>query len=253
MVLLLVVFTINLNGMTKNAVASDFQIYQLLSTIKPEDSFYLPRELMQIISVNAYHIEELHCYQEYGKCVDGVAHLLQFIKTRAIAHEDSASTVYIIKKCLAYSGKSLLNMRGIYNETVFHTIMVKPIGTEENFNYSFDVLCQIADNNIADILCVQNDLFNTPWVHAVFYARTEAIKKFITIAQDNQLKLTSTGYHDILLCIARTKKSKLAEWSNDPAYEKCVPRYQDEITQLHIIIELLKPHTKEYGEFSSSS
>ena len=113
--------------MIEKKVASDLQIYQLLSSIETDSPFYLPHDLMQTISINAHRITMLRCYKKYGAYLNSASSLLYFIKTQAEAEIDSTSTVNILKTCFAYGEKSLCTIKNKSGETAFHAMVEEPI------------------------------------------------------------------------------------------------------------------------------
>ena len=114
-----------MTAMLEEIVASDFQIYQLLSAATKDNiECYLPDEVTQIIALNAYEITELRCYEEYGACVvspDGCP--LKFIYDSLGNCMGHTEIVNILRTCLRYCGKSLAEIKCFQNRTVLHRII----------------------------------------------------------------------------------------------------------------------------------
>ena len=69
-----------MTAMLEKPVASDFQIYQLLSAAtKDNPELYLPDDVIKIIATNAYEIS-IECYQKYGACLNDPDAVLGFIE-----------------------------------------------------------------------------------------------------------------------------------------------------------------------------
>ncbi len=231
--------------MIEKQVASDFQIYQLLSAIKNETHpFYLPDDLVKTIAIKAHNITTLRCYKKYGACLESIDSLLYFIGTQAEA--DTASTVHILKTCLAYSGKSLGSIKNTVHETVFHIVTNEPffehLSAKADLNYYIDVLCQVAGEDLVDVLCVQDCGRLTALQHTIYYTRPELVKKFIALAGNRKLELLYVKNNGTALDLAKTRKEYFLEWISMPEYAACVFKYWAQIDDLNIVIELLEPY-----------
>lgn len=235
--------------MIEKKVASDLQIYQLLSSIKTDSPFYLPQDLTQSISINAHRITILRCYKKYGAYLNSASSLLHFIKTQAEAEIDSTSTVNILKTCFAYGEKSLCTIKNKSGETAFHAMVEEPdygyLKTNEIFNYCMDVLCQVAGEDIVKILRIQDCEELTAWQHAIYFAHSEVVKKFITISGDRKEELIFMNINGTALDLARLRREYLLTWISMPEYSTCVFKYWTQINELNIIIELLESYYKK--------
>jgi hypothetical protein len=240
------VSSVNNHGMIKNPEASDFQLHKLLSSLQPDSPFYLPYELIQTIVTKAHAITEYRCYQEYGTCLKDVRSLLNFIKTKAEAGEDSASTVNIVKTCLDYSGKELCSIQNKLKETVFHEALKKSsykhLKKNGAFDYCINVLCQAAGEDLVNLLSIKDDDGLTPWQHAVYNNYSKVVKKFIELAGDRKLELISMKNDGTALDLARLGREDLLDWISNPQYTSCVFKYWAQINELNIIIALLESY-----------
>ncbi len=145
-------------------LASDVQIYQFISSAaKNNPDFYLPSDLVHVITVKTH---EIICYEKHGKCLKDVSSFLKFITKQAEAGIDSEFTTHILKICLDYdenSSYALYVINGTYQRalclaiyTSFGSNMIvdrKFLEKYKNTNcYIVDVLCQIAGNDLINIL-----------------------------------------------------------------------------------------------------
>jgi hypothetical protein len=181
----------------QKSATSDFQIYQLLScATKNDPQFYLPNELVHAIATTTCEITkekrrcyEVSCYSRYGICVCSVETLVHFIKKRAESAIDIQSTVDVLKICLRYSDRSLSTIQQPFNrKTALHEVV--ELGLTD---YYIDVLCQAAGEDLIDFLCAQNQFGQTALHIATLNINKHVVEKFINIAQDRALELTSTG------------------------------------------------------------
>jgi hypothetical protein len=189
----------------KKIVASDEQLYQLLSAgIENDSQFYLPKELIQAITINAHTITEWHYYEEHGACLDNADDLITFIQNQARDQVDIKSTVNIIKACLNSSGKSLCTIYqkidpefDTYNYTALHVIARFPRRnlSIKYSDYCINALCLAAGNNMMDFLCAQDSVGLTALHHAAAFTHYNDIKTFITIAGDKAFELISIQDH----------------------------------------------------------
>lgn len=248
--IIFVSLTCNLNnyGMIKKAEASAFQLYQLLPSFKIDSPFYLPYELIQIITINAHNIEEYCCYKEHGACLKSVGSLLKFIKIKAEAGEDSTYTVNILKTCLDYSGKALCTIKNTLEETVFHKALkryaYKHLKKNGTFDYCINVLCLAAGEDLVNILSIQDCEGLTAWQHAVYHNYSKVVKKFITLAGDRKLELIAMNNYGTALDLARIGREDLLTWISTPEYTSSVFKYWAQINELNIIIDLLESYYK---------
>ena len=79
-----------MTAMLEKPVASDFQIYQLLSAVTKDNNpeAYLPDDVTKIIMTHVREItKELckECYQKYGECLDSPRAVLDLFKTTSLA------------------------------------------------------------------------------------------------------------------------------------------------------------------------
>ena len=111
-----------MTAMLEKPVASDLQIYQLLSAItKDNPQLCLPHEVTQIITLNACEItEEERCYEKYRKCLFSPGTVLNFIEDSLNKSMSHTYIVNILKTCLRYSRKSLSEIKSDEGHTVLH-------------------------------------------------------------------------------------------------------------------------------------
>ena len=234
---LILLGSVNTHCMFEKTPASDLQIYQLLKVAEQNTPLYLPTDIIQGIMRKAHEITELR----FRKRFDRIGYLLHFINTRPTTEK---LTIHIIQTCLAKHDQSLATFKHPTKETALHMVMGQPMH-EEDFNYCFNILCQVAGDDMMTILPLRDCCNWTSWHLAAHHAHSEAIKKFNTIAREKCLSLTALGYDSKVLYIAKAKSSQLSKWIADNPGSKCSPRYRHEIDQLQIIIELLEAYFKE--------
>jgi len=237
------------DGQEQTPPASDLQIYQLLSSIKTDSPFYLPQELVQTITIHAHTNTTLCCYEKHKACVDDIKSLLCFIKSQAEDGIESTFTANIVQICLAYSGKSLCTIRNRLGETAFHTAIEDPhygqLKTKKQLLYCIDVLCQAAGKDIFQLLYMEDNEGFTAWQHAIYFARSAIVKKFITRAGDRISELILMHNNYTALDAAHYKRDSLLTWISTLQYTGNVFKYWEQINELNIIIELLKPYYKK--------
>lgn len=243
-------------------VASDGQIYQLLSTAEFTNQFQLPSELIQTIAVNAHKITGLRCYQEHGSCLDSVNSLLDFITSNVENDVSIESTVNILKTCLSYSGKLLSTIKHPNDSTVslgsgataLHATVFKYCEDNKlaNLQYGINVLCQAAGKDCINFLCAQNSTEMTALNFAVLLAKDDLVKKLIVFAGDQASALVSKKAANFTaLDLAKMKSDTLLFSVSKPRDMEEVFSNLDKLNRLQIIIELLKKYENTTGEKQS--
>ena len=113
-----------MTAMLEESVASDLQIYQLLSAATKDNiECYLPDEVTQIIATTACEItEELRaeCYEKYRSHLGSPGIVLSFIEDSFKKFMSHTVIVNILKTCLRHSGKSLSDIQYFEETTVLH-------------------------------------------------------------------------------------------------------------------------------------
>lgn len=159
-------FTIKLNAMESKAMmamlegsaASDVQVYQLLSFVEESNNeFYLPKELIQIIAINAHKITEqlcMWCYKRDGSCVEYPINSLNLIRRglyQSVSHTMIANT---LKTCLSYCGKSLSEVQDSNGSTVLHRLFC----IEDTYHLNcVKIICLVMREQIWDLIKVRSD------------------------------------------------------------------------------------------------
>ena len=168
-----------MTAMLEESVASDFQIYQLLSFVtKDNPQLYLPDEVTQIIALNAYEITEklrAECYEEYRSCLGSPGIVLSFIEDSFKKSMSHTVIVNILKTCLNYSGKSLSEIKDSYSQTVIHHLIAY-----WSFNLDFvKIIFLVAGDQAWDLITIKNCNGNM----ALHYPlQSPAIKELLSMA-----------------------------------------------------------------------
>ena len=227
----------------KKIVASDEELYQLLSAgIENDSQFYLPKELIQAITINAHTITEWRCYEKHGACLENAEDLVDFIQNQVGTKVDIKSTANSIKACLNSSGKSLSIIHSPFKSTALHLIMMPHFFDIKNRGYYFDTLCQAAGNDSINLLFAQNDVGFTALHYAVSYAYHTMVERLISIAGDKASELASIkdNHGRTALTLVESVKTRAVTLISNPQYTHLVFEYRDNLDRLQLIIELLK-------------
>lgn len=147
-------------GVIEKSLASDFQIYQLLSAAKKNPQFDLPSELIETIVINAYKItERLRCYEEYGSCLSDSNVMRNFMKNNLNKVMDDMSMIHILQTCLSCSGKSLGDIKNSLDQTIFHTLFHQ---TNNTIRLNcVKTICLVAGNKAWNIISMEDSFGNT--------------------------------------------------------------------------------------------
>ena len=200
--------------MQPNQLTSDFQIYQLLSTTQNNPDFYLPQELIEVITIKS---REIICCATYNYCIQNSGSLVDFIEEAADS-KDIELTTYIVKTCLNYSGKSLCDGKGELSGnplqlTLYRCILAEDAGDTAERRYfqkcCIDVLCQLTGNELMNLLNTKNYNERIALTHTL-----SAIRKDL-VNFNNRID-------------ERTLKIDLLDWEDTPHYIKVLLNYLDE-------------------------
>ncbi|HJZ23904.1 MAG TPA: hypothetical protein VJ201_05580 [Candidatus Babeliales bacterium] len=177
----------------KISLDADFQAYLLLSTIDNNPQFYLPSELVQIITTNVSKFIDKKCYEKHGACLHNPEALVNFIEERCSKSMSHMSIANIVKRCLRYNRKSLSEITSTNGETVFHSILVHPIVFDENGPDIEDILSSvklikivhlIVEDKAWAIICMKDIRGCTP-LHYAEYS-TDILKTLLSTTPDHQ-------------------------------------------------------------------
>ncbi len=149
-----------MTAMFEKPVASDLQIYQLLSAVtKDNPDLYLPDEVTRIIVINAYTVTEkirATFYPRYGLCVSfPYNNFLSFIEDKLNHSTNRAIIVDILKTCLSCSSKSLSEIKGSERDSVLHYIKdcIWPIQRPE----CAKIICLVAGDNAWNLIKTKDE------------------------------------------------------------------------------------------------
>ena len=173
-----------MTAMLEKPVASDLQIYQLLSAITKDNSqLYLPHEVTQIIALNACEITEklrADCYKKYGKYIETPDSILTFIEDCLKKTVDHTDIVTILKTCLSYSGKSLSEIKDSNGDAVIHNFIL--MYYELNLD-CIKIIFLVTGNQAWDLITIKNIHGNTALYYELYYQLDlSAIKDLLRMA-----------------------------------------------------------------------
>ncbi len=161
-----------LTAMFEKPVASDFQIYQLLSAAtKDNPELYLPAEVTHIIATNAYEISA-ECYEKYGTCLDDLDTVLDFIRNSIKKFISHMAIVNILKTCLNYCGKSLSEIKDPSGYTVFHYMSFLNVYDEFCSDY-IKIISLVAGDQTWDLI-TERDNWSRTALHIVLALSLES-------------------------------------------------------------------------------
>ena len=207
----------NAYPMEQNQLASDFQIYRLLSIAQNNPDFYLPQELIQVITIKSREI----CYATYNYCLQSSLTLVDFIEEAVVYGKNIELTTYIVKTCLNYSGKSLCDLFGNPLYITLKRCIFAENKAEDKIErrytqkYCIDILCQLAGNELMNLLNAK-DVFG----HTALTRPLSAIRKDL-VNFNNRID-------------GRTLKIDLLNREDTPHYIKVLLNYlnEDQTVQL---------------------
>ncbi len=162
-----------MTAMLEKHVASDFQIYQLLSAAaQGNPELYLPAEVIHIIASDV-------CYQKYGGCLRSPDNLLKLVKDSLNKSVSHMTIVHILKTCLSYSGKSLSEIRDSSRYTVLHQLNFFYHGYyHESIQDNVKIVCLVAGDQAWNLITERDDNGNT----ALHYLWDPSINQLLSTA-----------------------------------------------------------------------
>lgn len=228
--------TISVQSMVKEQVATDTQIYHLLSfATQKNPEYYLPHELVQIIAINTHEITQLRHYQKNGKCMESGDSLLCFIADQGMKGIDVELTVNIIKVCLQYSKKSLCDLKTEYSSVLHKEIKMvypTPYVADEKFLtkykdikcYCVDALCQIIGEDLMQLLYIKNPFSGYMVLTETAFTMCGAFNYYVN-KEVNKKTL---------------KTIDLLHWEHTPNYVKVILKYLNEEERVSLIFDSMK-------------
>jgi hypothetical protein len=172
----------------ETTINKDFQMYKLFSSLNNDDQWYLPAELVQIITINVSKLIDKKCYEE----LSSYSFLLfNFIKDKQHTSMRLISIANNIKRYLRHDGKSLDKIICPYTKkTVFHELA--DINTYIPSRYNglhtriewIKIFCLVAGSKAWDIICIKDRNDNTP-LH-FYYDSWQMIDVLLSIAPNCQ-------------------------------------------------------------------
>ena len=165
---------------------ADFQAYKLFSTLNNDDLWYLPYELIKIITANMFKFIDKECYENYGKHLTIPDALFMFIVDKQRFMSD-ISVANAIKRCLRCSGKSLDNIKNSDDSTIFHVIIESFEGSNYRVQWT-KIALLIAEKTAWNIICMKNKNGRNAILEAVTLRQNDSlfISELLSAAPNSQ-------------------------------------------------------------------